>query len=160
MEVKWNRLRRFKREEEGISAISLMISLIVAVMVIVVIFFIISSMKTTSIDRIEIETVEAQDNCEWDGSVLYQLSGDRGGKATINITVLDSDNNGVRNAALTITGPGFSSRTDTTDKFGKASITVTFDLPTTAGDFITIKADSGDSGLGGGATIKIPVNVK
>ena len=151
-----HRYVHLREHHEGIEAVSLMISLVVAVMVIAIIWMILPDpviIKEVTTD------VQAISNAEYDGSVIWQL-GEGTAKVRVNVTVLDTKNNGVVDASVEITGPGFSKKTNTTDRFGKTQFTITFNLPSATGDFITIRASGGQSGIGGSITLKIPVRIK
>jgi hypothetical protein len=151
-----NRYVHHREDQEGIEAVSLMISLVVAVMVIAVIWMILPDPKL--LDRVDAQPT-ALENAEVTGGVVYQV-GEDPARVRLNITVYDKDDAGVPDASVEVTGPGFAKITNTTNKFGKTVIVVTFNLPTSAGDFFTIKASGGDSGLGGEVTTKVAVMPK
>lgn len=151
------RYSHVRQQDEGIEAVSLMISLVVAVMVIAVIYMLIPRPKP--LDKVDVK-VSALENAEYSDGIIYQVSGGAAAKVRLNITVYDKESAGVPKASVEITGPGFSKMTNTTDKFGKTVMVVRFDLPSSAGDFITVKASGGDSGLGGEVTTKVAVMPK
>jgi len=159
MKILHHRYAHIRQQQQGIEAVSLMVSIVVAVMVIAVIYVLIPDV--TTIDRIAYEVTPIS-NVDYtkEENIIFQVSASQSGKVRLNITVYDSDNKGAVSASIEVTGPGFAKKVNTTDKFGKTQFVITFNLPSSGGEFITIKASGGDSGLGGSKTSQIPVQPK
>jgi len=156
MKYMHHRYVHLREHHEGIEAVSLMISLVVAVMVIAIIWMILPDPVIIKEVTTDVQTIS---NAEYDGSVIWQL-GEGTAKVRVNVTVLDTKNNGVVDASVEITGPGFSKKTNTTNNYGVTQFTVSFTLPSRAGDYLTIKASGGKSGLGGEVKTQVPINFK
>jgi len=105
-------------------------------------------------------TVTPIDNAEYADGIIYQVNASEVGKIKLDAKVIDTDGKPMKNAIVEVTGPGFSMKTNTTNSKGIAGFELSFELTSSAGDFITIKASRSTSELGGVATYQLPVHPK
>jgi len=149
-----NRLYHLKREEDGKVNAFLIGMVLIVLLIVGAMIAVWPHDDGIKIARISCEVMPIS-NVEYSGNVIFLINADQNGRAQLNITVTDFDDNGVKSAAVEVSGPGFLKMTNTTNRFGRAYFVIDFRLLSSDGDHITMKASGGQSGLGGSAILRI-----